>query len=135
MSDLIGRIVESLHVEPDAAIQGSGAIFSVVKERIGLRHFQMLKVPFPDVEAWIDRASGMEGYGAGDYFVRDNLSGPAVDMVERATASGVDLETAKQMFQLIYDSIQLEAVEPVAKVVAERVPNPSALAVPAKKKR
>ena len=93
MSDLIGRIMKEVKVERDAAEQGAGAIFSVIKERVGLRTFQMLRVPFPDAEVWIDRHSGIEGYGAGDYFSKDQeLSGPAVDMIERATSSGVPLD-------------------------------------------
>jgi hypothetical protein len=134
MSDLIGRITNELGVERDAALQGAGAIFSVIKERVGLRTFQMLLVPFPEAEEWIDRHSGIEGYGAGDYYLRDlGLSGPAVDMIERATSSGVDLEDAQKMFRLIFDAIQREAIDPVARKVAERVPSPDALALPAKK--
>ena len=136
MSDLIARIQRELDVEPDAAIQGAGAIFSVIKERIGLRNFQMLRVPFPQVEEWIDRHSGIEGYGAGDYFLKDlGLSGPAIDMIERATSSGVDLDDAQKMFAIIYDAIQREAVEPVARKVADLVPNPSALQIPVKKRK
>lgn len=135
MSDLITRIVNELGVERDAAVQGAGAIFSVIKERVGLRTFQMLKVPFPDVETWIDRHSGIEGYGAGDYFIRDaEFSGPAVDIIERATSSGVDLGDAQRMFVIICDAIQREAIEPVAQKVASKVPSPATLAVPAKKK-
>jgi hypothetical protein len=94
----------------------------------------MLRVPFPDVEAWIDEHSGIEGYGAGDFYLRDlGLSGPAVDMIERATSSGVDLVVAQKMFGIIYDAIQREAIEPVAKKVADLVPNPAALVDPAKK--
>ncbi len=135
MSDLISRIVNELHVERDTAVQGAGAIFSVIKERVGLRTIQMLKVPFPELEVWIDRHSGIEGYGAGDYFIRDaEFSGPAVDIIERATSSGVDLEDAQRMFVIIYDAIQREAVDPVAKLVAEKVPSPSSLMTPSKKK-
>lgn len=135
MSDLIGQIQKQLNVDRDMAEQGAGAIFSVIKERVGLRTFQMLKVPFPDVEQWIDRHSGIEGYGAGDYFVRDaGLSGPAVDIIERATSSGVPLAEAQRMFQIVSDAIQREAIEPVAAKVAERVPSPAALAAPVKKK-
>jgi hypothetical protein len=136
MSDLIGRITRELDVDADAATQGAGAIFSVIKERIGLRNFQMLRVPFPDVEEWIDRHSGIEGYGAGDYFLKDlGLSGPAVDMIERATSSGVDLDDAQRMFVIIYEAIQREAVEPVARRVADLVPNPSELKIPVKKRK
>lgn len=135
MSDLIGRIMNDVKVERDAAEQGAGAIFSVIKERVGLRTFQMLRVPFPDAEVWIDRHSGIEGYGAGDYFLKDlGLSGPAVDIIERATSSGVPLDAAQKMFTIIYDAIQKEAIEPVAAKVAERVPNPEALRTPVKKK-
>jgi hypothetical protein len=134
MSDLIGRIMNELGVDRDTARQGAGSILSVVKERIGLRSFQMLRVPFPEVEEWIDEHSGIEGYGAGDYYLRDlGLSGPAVDMIERATSSGVDLEVAQRMFLIIYDAIQREAIEPVAKKVADLVPNPEALKDPHKK--
>lgn len=134
MSDLIGRIMNDVKVERDAAEQGAGAIFSVIKERVGLRTFQMLRVPFPDADEWIDRHSGIEGYGAGDYFVKDiKLSGPAVDMIERATSSGVPLEAAQKMFTIIYDAIQREAIETVAAKVAASVPNPDALASPVKK--
>lgn len=135
MSDLIGRIMSDLDVDRDTAVQGAGAIFSVIKERIGLRNFQMLRVPFQDVEEWIDRHSGIEGYGAGDFYLRDlGLSGPAVDMIERATSSGVDLPVAQKMFRIVFDAIQAEAVLPVAKRVADLVPNPDALAVPVKKR-
>ena len=135
MSDLISRIVNDLHVDRDTATQGAGAIFSVIKERVGLRTFQMLLVPFPEIELWIDRHSGIEGYGAGDYFIRDaGFSGPAVDMIERATSSGVDLEDAQRMFVIIYDAIQNEAIEPVAKKVADKVPSPASLGTPSKKK-
>jgi len=90
MSDLIGRITTDLGVDRDTAVQGAGAIFSVIKERVGLRTVQMLRVPFPDIETWIDAYSGIEGYGAGDFYLRDlGLSGPAVDMIERATSSGI----------------------------------------------
>ena len=134
MSDLIGRITKELSVDPDTAVQGAGAIFSVIKERVGLRTLQMLRVPFPEIEEWIDRYSGIEGYGAGDFYLRDlGLSGPAVDMIERATSSGVDLVVAQKMFAIIYDAIQREAVEPAAKKVAESVPSPSELKDPAKK--
>ena len=134
MSDLIGRIMKDLGVERDTAVQGAGAIFSVIKERIGLRSFQMLRVPFPEVEQWIDDHSGIEGYGAGDFYLRDlGLSGPAVDMIERATSSGVDLAVAQKMFGIIYDAIQREAIEPVAKKFGELVPNPEALRDPDKK--
>ena len=103
MSDLIETITHELNVDRETALQGAGAIFSVVKERVGLRTFQMLRVPFPDVELWIDLHSGIEGYGAGDFFLKDlGFSGPAVDMIERATSSGVPLETAQKMFALIY---------------------------------
>src|SRR6185369_15147574 len=126
MSDLIGRIENELGIDRDTARQGAGAIFSVIKERIGLRSFQMLRVPFPDVEEWIDEHSGIEGYGAGDYYLRDlGLSGPAVDMIERATSSGVDLVVAQKMFGIIYDSIQREAIEPVAKKFVDLVPDPA----------
>jgi hypothetical protein len=135
MSDLIGRIVGELHVDRDTAVQGAGAIFSVIKERVGLRTFQMLRVPFPDIEVWIDRHSGIEGYGAGDYFVHEaGFSGPAVDIIERATSSGVELEDAQKMFAIIYDAIQREAIEPVARKVADKVPSPAALDTPTKKK-
>jgi hypothetical protein len=135
MSDLISRIVNELHVDRDTAVQGAGAIFSVIKECVGLRTIQMLKVPFPELEVWIDQHSGIEGYGAGDYFIRDaEFSGPAVDIIERATSSGVDLEEAQRMFVIIYDAIQREAVEPVAKLVAEKVPSPASLMTPSKKK-
>ena len=135
MSDLIERVMKSVGVEREMALQGTGAIFSVIKERIGLRDFQMLKVPFPEIEEWIDKFSGIEGYGAGDYFLRDaGLSGPVVDVIERATSAGVPLETAQKMFQFIYDAIQREAIEPVAKRVADRVPSPSALQVPVRKR-
>lgn len=134
MSDLIDRIMKDLKVDRDMAEQGVGAIFSVIKERVGLRTFQMLRVPFPDADVWIDRHSGIEGYGAGDYFLKDlALSGPAVDMIERATSSGVPLEAAQRMFTIIYDAIQREAIETVAAKVAERVPNPEALMSPVKK--
>ena len=136
MSDLIERISQDLKVDRGTATQGAGAIFSVIKERIGLRSFQMLKVPFPQVEEWIDRHSGIEGYGAGDYFLKDlGLSGPAIDMIERATSSGVDLDDAQKMFGIIYSAIQREAIEPVAKKVADLVPNPEALKVPIKKRK
>jgi hypothetical protein len=135
MSDLIERVMKSVGVDHETAIQGTGAIFSVIKERIGLRDFQMLKVPFPELEAWIDKFSGIEGYGAGDYFLRDlGLSGPAVDVIERATSAGVPLEAAQKMFQFIFEAIQREAIEPVAKRVADRVPSPSPLEVPVKKR-
>ena len=135
MSELIDRISHELGVDEDAAVRGAGAIFSVIKERVGLRTFQMLKVPFPEADAWIDHYGGMEGYGAGDYFLQDtNLSGPVVDVIERATAGGIDLETAQKMFAIVTDSIQNEAVEPVARLVAEQVPSPEALRVPIKKK-
>src|SRR5215218_1034345 len=99
MSDLIGRISSELKVDQDTAVQGVGAIFSVIKERVGLRTFQMLLVPFPHAEAWIDAHSGIEGYGAGDFYLKDlGLSGPAVDIIERATSSGVDLVVAQKMF-------------------------------------
>lgn len=134
MSDLIQHLTNELKIDEDAAVQGAGAFFSVIKERVGLRTFQMLKVPFPDVEAWIDRYSGIEGYGAGDYFIRDlGFSGPAVDMIERATSAGVDLKTAQRMFNLIYAAIQHEAIESVAQKVAEKVPNPEPLQDPGKK--
>jgi hypothetical protein len=135
MSDLIERLSRDLNVDRDAATRGAGAIFSVIKERVGLRTFQMLKVPFPDADRWIDHYGGMEGYGAGDYYLQDtSLSGPIVDVIERATAGGIDLETAQQMFVVILDSIQREAVEPVARAVAEGVPSPSALKTPIKKR-
>lgn len=134
MSDLISRITNETKVDEETAIQGAGAIFSVIKERVGLRTFQMLRVPFPEIEEWIDRHSGIEGYGAGDFFLRDlGFSGPAVDMIERATSSGVPLEAAKRMFVIIYDAIQREAIEPVAQKVAERVPSPEGLLDPDKK--
>ncbi len=134
MSDLIGRIMKEVKVERDAAEQGAGAIFSVIKERVGLRTFQMLRVPFPDAEVWIDRHSGIEGYGAGDYFSKDHeLSGPAVDMIERATSSGVPLDAAQRMFTIIYDAIQNEAIESVAAKVADRVPSPATMTSPVKK--
>jgi hypothetical protein len=134
MSDLIGRISNELKVDVDTATQGVGAIFSVIKERVGLRTFQMLRVPFPQAEEWIDAHSGIEGYGAGDYYLRDlGLSGPAVDVIERATSSGVDLVAAQKMFAIVYDAIQREAIEPVAKRVADRVPSPSPLVDPHKK--
>ena len=136
MSDLIERISHDLKVDRDTAEQGAGAIFSVIKERIGLRPFQMLKVPVPQVEEWIDRHSGIEGYGAGDYFLKDlGLSGPAIDMIERATSSGVDLDDAQRMFAVIYDAIQREAIEPVARKVADLVPSPSELKIPVKKRK
>jgi hypothetical protein len=135
MSDLTARITKELGVDRDTAEQGLGAIFSVIKERVGLRTLQMLRVPFPEIEAWIDRFSGIEGYGAGDYYLRDlGLSGPAVDVVERATSAGVDLAVAQKMFAIVYDAIQREAIEPVAAKVAERVPSPSALEDPGKKR-
>jgi hypothetical protein len=135
MSDLIERITRELGVESDAAVRGAGAIFSVIKERVGLRTFQMLKVPYPEADSWIDHYGAMEGYGAGDYYLQDtSLSGPVVDVIERATAGGLDLETAQRMFAVILDAIQREAVEPVARVVAERVPSPSALRTPVKKR-
>lgn len=135
MSDLIDRITRELDLDRGTATQGAGAIFSVIKERVGLRTFQMLRVPFPEIEEWIDAHSGIEGYGAGDYFLRDlGISGPAVDIIERATSSGVPLEAAKRMFVLIYDAIQREAIEPVAQRVAERVPSPAALEDPGKKR-
>ena len=134
MSDLIGRITTDLGVDRDTAVQGAGAIFSVIKERVGLRTVQMLRVPFPDIETWIDAYSGIEGYGAGDFYLRDlGLSGPAVDMIERATSSGVDLVAAQKMFTIIYDAIQREAIESAASRVAERVPAPSELKDPDKK--
>jgi hypothetical protein len=135
MSELIERLQRELDVDRDTAIRGAGAIFSVIKERVGLRTFQMLKVPFPEADAWIDHFGGMEGYGAGDYFLKDTaLSGPVVDVIERATAAGVDLETAQRMFVVILDAIKREAVDPVARKVAEYVPSPSALATPVKKR-
>jgi hypothetical protein len=134
MSDLIDQIAHELNVDRETALQGAGAIFSVVKERVGLRTFQMLRVPFPEVEAWIDRHSGIEGYGAGDFFLKDlGFSGPAVDMIERATSSGVPLEAAQRMFTIIYDAIQREAVPAVAERVAERVPSPASLELPDKR--
>ncbi len=134
MSDLIGKITNDLKVDRDTAIQGTGAIFSVIKECVGLRTFQMLKVPFPDIEEWIDRHSGIEGYGAGDYYLRDlGLSGPAVDVIERATSSGVTLDDAQRMFSIVFDAIQREAIAPVAAKVAERVPSPGPLTDPKKK--
>jgi len=134
MSELIGRMMEAVDVDRDTAEQGAGAIFSVIKERVGLRTFQMLRVPFPDADVWIDRHSGIEGYGAGDYFVKGAaISGPAVDMIERATSSGVPLEASKRMFTIIYDAIQREAIETVAARVAEKVPSPEGLTAPEKK--
>ena len=135
MSDLIARLIRELDVDDDTAVRGAGAMFSVIKERVGLRTFQMLKVPFPDVEAWIDRCGAIEGYGGGDFFLDDiTLSGPAVDIMDRATAAGVDLETAQTMFTIIFDAIQREAIVPVAERVAERVPAPSFLKDPKKKR-
>jgi hypothetical protein len=135
MFDLIEQLTRELGVDRDAAVRGAGAIFSVIKERVGLRTFQMLKVPYPDADAWIDHYGGMEGYGAGDYYLQDtNLSGPVVDVIERATAGGIDLETAQKMFVVILNAIQRDAVEPVAKLVAEKVPSPSALKTPIKKR-
>jgi hypothetical protein len=135
MSDLIAVLTRDLAIDEDMAVQGAGAIFSVIKERVGLRTFQMLKVPFPEVEAWIDRCGAIEGYGGGDFFLQDGqLSGPAVDIMDRATAAGVELETAQKMFALVFDAIQREAIEPVAQKVAERVPAPTALKDPKKKR-
>jgi hypothetical protein len=135
MSDLIERITRELNVDTGTATQGTGAIFSVIKERVGLRTFQMLRVPFPDVERWVAGASGIEGYGAGDYYLGDStMSGPAVDVIERATSSGVPLETAQKMFAIIFHAIQREAIEPVARRVAERMPDPSALSSPVRKR-
>ncbi len=135
MSDLIGRIVNELNVDQDTAVQGVGAIFSVIKERVGLRTFQMLKVPFPELEQWIDLHSGIEGYGAGDFFIRDlGVSGPAVDIIERATSSGVPLDLAQRMFAIVYGAIENEAIPAVVEKVRERVPSPETL-VPNQKKR
>jgi hypothetical protein len=135
MSDLIGRIVNELNVDRDTALQGAGAIFSVIKERVGLRTFQMLRVPFPEIEEWIDLHSGIEGYGAGDFFIRDlGFSGPAVDVVERATSSGVPLDVTQRMFAIIYGAIEREAIPAVVEKVRERMPDPSALD-PNQKKR
>src|SRR5688572_24592612 len=120
MSDLIPRLVRELDIDEETAVRGAGAMFSVIKERIGLRTFQMLRVPFPRVEEWIDQCGSIEGYGGGDFFLQDvGLSGPAVDIIDRASASGVPLETAQKMFSIIFDSIQREAIEPVARKVAE----------------
>ena len=135
MSDLIERISRELNVAPDTATQGAGAIISVIKERVGLRTFQMLRVPFPDIEQWVVRSSGIEGYGAGDYYLVDTgLSGPAVDLIERATSSGVPMETAQKMFVIIFEAIQREAIEPVARRVADRLPDPSSLRLPVRKR-
>lgn len=135
MSDLIARLTRELNIDEDTAVHGAGAIFSVIKERIGLRTFQMLKVPYPEVESWIDACGAIEGYGGGDFFLEDtSLSGPAVDVIDRATAAGVPLETAQRMFAFISDAIQREAIEPVARKVAERVPPPTALKDPKKKR-
>jgi hypothetical protein len=135
MSDLIERISRELTIDTDTAVRGAGAIFSMIKELVGLRTFQMLKVPFPQADEWIDHYGGMEGYGAGDYYLKDTtLSGPIVDIIERATAGGIGLETAQKMFAIIFDAIQNEAVEPVARAVATKVPAPSALQTPVKKR-
>ena len=135
MSDLIARLTRELNVDEETAVRGAGAIFSVIKERVGLRTFQMLKVPYPQVENWIDGCGAIEGYGGGDYFLQDSgLSGPAVDVMDRATAAGVPLETAQRMFSIISDAIQREAIEAVAAKVAERVPPPSSLKDPKKKR-
>ena len=71
MSDLIGRIMKEVKVERDAAEAVEAAIFSVIKERVGLRTFQMLRVPFPDAEVWIDRRSGIAVCGAGECVAPD----------------------------------------------------------------
>jgi hypothetical protein len=135
MPDLIDRITNELGVDRDAAVRGAGAIFSVIKERVGLRAVRMLRVPFPELEAWIDEAGGIEGYGAGDYYLQDSdLSGPVVDLIERTTAAGIELETSQKMFAIVFDAIQREAAEEAARVVAERVPAPDALKTPVKKK-
>jgi hypothetical protein len=57
-----------------------------------------------------------------------------VDVIERETAGGIDLVTAQRMFVVILDSIQRQSVEPVARAVADRVPSPSALKSPIKKR-
>ena len=102
MSDLIGRIMKEVKVERDAAEQGAGAIFSVIKERVGLRTFQMLRVPFPDAEVWIIFGDGACGYGLVEFdtFVRHGI--PVIAIVGNDAGW---TQIAREQVKMLHDDV------------------------------